>query len=185
MNSSRLLILTAVLCLAGTIAAAQAPGSAPAGAQAAPTERAAAQLKNAAGQTVGEASLTETPRGVLIHVVLNGVPEGAHAFHIHQTGICEPPFTSAGGHFNPGGKQHGFENPMGAHAGDIPNIQVPAGGQLTFDVLAPDVTLKAGANSLFDADGSALVIHQGADDYMSDPAGNAGARIVCGVITRN
>jgi Cu-Zn family superoxide dismutase len=146
--------------------------------------QATATLKDATGQTIGQATLTDTPNGVLVHVVLTSAPDGTHAFHIHQTGACEAPFTSAGGHFNPASRQHGIENPMGMHAGDLPNIQVPSGGGLTFDTFAPGVTLKAGANTLFDADGSALVMHQGMDDYKSDPAGNAGARIACGVITR-
>lgn len=148
-------------------------------------QQAKAELKSAEGQSAGNATLTDTPNGVLIHVTLTKAPEGTHAFHIHQTGKCEPPFTTAGGHFNPANKQHGIENPMGMHAGDLPNLQVPASGQLTFDVLAPGVTLKPGANSLLDADGSAIVIHQGADDYKSDPAGNAGARVICGVVTRS
>jgi superoxide dismutase, Cu-Zn family len=149
-----------------------------------PADQAKAELKNAQGETVGEALLTETPHGVLIRTTLHGLPEGTHAFHIHQTGKCEPPFTTAGGHFNPSGKQHGIENPLGMHAGDLPNIHVPQDGRLTFDVFDPDVTMKPGLNSLFHAEGSALVVHQGADDYRSDPAGNAGARIACGVITR-
>jgi Cu-Zn family superoxide dismutase len=147
-------------------------------------EPAKAELKDAQGQTVGTAVLTETPHGVLIHATLTNVPAGVHAFHIHQTGACVAPFTTAGGHFNPTAKQHGMENPMGMHAGDMPNIEVPAGGHLTFDVLAPNITLAAGPASVFDADGSAIVIHQGVDDYKSDPAGNAGARIACGVITK-
>ena len=142
-----------------------------------------AELKNAEGKTVGEATLTQGPHGVLIAVDLTGVPAGAHAFHIHQVGTCEPPFTSAGGHFNPMGKQHGFMNPKGMHAGDFPNITVPEGGKLKFDVFATGVTLKKGMkNSLFDKDGSSIVIHQGTDDYKSDPAGDAGPRIACGVI---
>jgi Cu-Zn family superoxide dismutase len=153
-------------------------------AQGAP-ETAKAELKMADGMSVGTATLTETPHGVLMHVVLTGVPEGVHAFHVHTTGKCEAPgFTTAGGHFNPAAKQHGAENAMGMHAGDMPNVTVPAGGKLTFDVLNPDVTLKAGPNSLFDADGSALMLHATADDYKGDPAGNAGARIACGVITK-
>lgn len=143
-----------------------------------------AELKDAQGQTVGTAVLTETPHGVLIHATLTNVPAGIHAFHIHQTGVCEAPFATAGGHFNPTTKQHGISNPMGMHAGDMPNIEVPAGGKLTFDVLDSSVTLGAGANSVFDADGSALVIHAGPDDYKTDPAGNAGARIACGIITK-
>ena len=152
-------------------------------AQGAP-EQAKAELKNAEGQPVGIVTLTETTHGVMLHVVLTAAPEGVHAFHLHTTGKCEPPFTTAGGHFNPASKQHGIENPMGMHAGDMPNVTVPAGGKLTFDLFNPDVTLKAGANSLMDADGSAVVLHATADDYKGDPAGNAGARIACGVVTK-
>jgi len=143
-----------------------------------------ADLKSADGKAMGSVTLTDTPHGVLLHVMLTGVPEGAHAFHIHTTGKCEPPFTTAGGHFNPGSKQHGVENAMGMHAGDLPNVTVPSSGNLTFDFIASDVTLKAGPNSLLDADGSAVVLHATADDYKSDPAGNAGARIACGVVTK-
>jgi Cu-Zn family superoxide dismutase len=166
-------IAAAVMVAASAVLLAQAP------------DTAKAELKDATGKTVGQATLTESPHGVLVHVVLSGAPEGAHAFHIHTTGKCEAPaFMTAGGHFNPAMKQHGLSNPMGMHAGDLPNVQVPAGGALTFDFLAPDVTLKAGANSLMDADGSALMLHQTGDDYKTDPAGNAGNRIACGVITR-
>ncbi|HTL02555.1 MAG TPA: superoxide dismutase family protein [Vicinamibacterales bacterium] len=147
-------------------------------------ETAKAELKDAGGQSMGTVTLTETTRGVLLHVALTNVPEGVHAFHLHTTGQCVAPFTTAGGHFNPTSKQHGFENPMGMHAGDMPNVTVPAGGKLTFDFLDTDVTLKAGANSLLDADGSAVVLHAGADDYKGDPAGNAGARLACGVVTK-
>jgi Cu-Zn family superoxide dismutase len=147
-------------------------------------EQAKATLKNTDGQTVGEATLTGTPHGVLIHVNLTKAAAGAHAFHIHETGKCEPPFTSAGGHFNPAKKQHGLENAMGMHAGDMPNIDVPSSGALTFEVLDRDVSLKAGANNLLDADGSAIVIHEKGDDYKSDPAGNAGSRVICGIVTK-
>ncbi|MES1256113.1 MAG: superoxide dismutase family protein [Acidobacteriota bacterium] len=164
------LVIAGFVFAAGLAVGAQAPAK--------------AELKDAQGQTVGTATLTDTPHGVLIHAVVNNVPAGTHAFHIHQTGACVAPFTTAGGHFNPAAKQHGIVNPMGMHAGDMPNIEVPAGGQLTFDVLAEGVTLAAGPNSVFDADGSALVLHQTGDDYKSDPAGNAGTRIACGVITK-
>ena len=147
-------------------------------------DTAKADLKDAQGQSVGTVTLTDTPHGVLLHVVLTNAPEGVHAFHLHTTGKCEPPFMTAGGHFNPTNKQHGAENAMGMHAGDMPNITVPAGGKLTFDFLNPDVTLKAGANSLMDADGTAVMLHATADDYKGDPAGNAGARIACGVVTK-
>lgn len=163
--------LALMLVACSTIAVAQSP------------EPAKAELQDALGKPLGVATLTETPHGVLIHATLNGVPAGTHAFHIHTVGKCEAPFTSAGGHFNPAAKQHGIENPMGMHAGDMPNVQVGAEGNLTFDVLNSGVTLGNGANSLFKEGGTALVLHGGADDYKSDPAGNAGPRIACGVIT--
>jgi Cu-Zn family superoxide dismutase len=147
-------------------------------------ETAHADLKNAEGQSVGMATLEQTPHGVLIHLDITNLPPGSHAFHIHETGKCEPPFKSAGGHFNPTGKQHGIENPKGMHAGDEPNITVPEGGKLKVDVFATGVTLGKGKNSLFHEGGTSLVVHAGPDDYKSDPAGNAGDRIACGVIMK-
>lgn len=172
-TASRIAAVAAVaMCLAGA-AAAQAPATAK------------AELKNAQGQSIGTVTLTETPHGVLIHAELTGLPPGTHAFHIHAAGACEAPaFTSAGGHFNPASKQHGIANAMGMHAGDLPNINAPAGGKLTFDALAAGVTLGTGADGLFKTGGTALVVHAGADDYKTDPTGNAGARFACGVITK-
>jgi len=143
-----------------------------------------AELHNEQGQKVGAVTLEQTPHGVLMSMDLQGLPAGEHAFHIHEVGKCEPPFKSAGGHFNPTHKQHGIKNPKGMHAGDLPNISVPETGKLKFDAFATAVTLGEGPNSLFDADGSSIVIHAGADDYKSDPAGDAGARIACGVVTK-
>lgn len=143
-----------------------------------------AELKDATGKTVGMVILAETPHGVLMHVTLMSAPPGQHAFHVHTTGKCEAPFTSAGGHFNPDSKQHGISNDMGMHAGDMPNIMIPADGNLIFDVFNSGVTLKQGTpNSLFKDGGTALMLHGAADDYKSDPAGNAGPRIACGVVT--
>jgi Cu-Zn family superoxide dismutase len=143
-----------------------------------------AELKAADGKVMGQAMLRETPNGVLVSVELTGVPPGVHAFHIHAVGMCEgPQFLSAGGHFAPGGTQHGLLARMPAHAGDLPNVHVPADGRVSFEVLAP-VTLAAGERSVFDADGAAVMLHAGPDDYTTDPAGNAGGRIACGVITR-
>lgn len=147
-------------------------------------QTAKASLKDATGKDVGTVQLVQMPQGVLLKLALKGVAPGEHAFHIHAVGKCEPPFTSAGGHFNPASKKHGMGSAEGSHAGDMPNLYVPANGELTADIANNMVTLAKGQpNSVFDADGSAIVIHARADDYKSDPAGNAGDRIACGVIT--
>ena len=145
-----------------------------------------ATLVNGQGQNVGEAEFTQTPSGVLIDLTLENMDPGVHAIHIHEKGLCQPPdFTSAGGHFNPFGKQHGLKNPLGPHAGDLPNIEVCQDGRATVQILAPLVTLKEGEkNSLFQAGGTSLVIHEHPDDQISQPVGGAGARIACGPITR-
>jgi len=146
-------------------------------------DTASAVLKDASGKEVGAATFTVTPSGVLISLDLTAVPPSEHGFHVHTTGKCEPPdFKSAGPHFNPDQTKHGFMTPEGPHAGDLPNLHVPADGKLQVEVLEPNVTLS-GEAPLLDADGSALVIHAGADDYKTDPAGNSGDRIACGVIT--
>lgn len=157
-----------------------------AGPLAVPAAAAQATLADKEGKTVATATLAETNAGVLITLEASALPPGVHAFHIHESGACEPPdFTSAGGHFNPGDTSHGFEAEGGPHAGDMPNIHVPESGMLTVEVLNPNVTLEPGPpESLFDDDGSALVIHAGADDYTSQPAGDAGTRIACGVIAK-
>jgi Cu-Zn family superoxide dismutase len=146
-------------------------------------ETAKAMLKDAKGQDVGSVSLIQTPAGVLLQLSLKGVPAGEHAFHIHAVGKCEPPgFDSAGGHFNPANAHHGMMSGLG-HAGDMPNLHVPATGALDLEVLNTSITLdKDKPNSVFHPGGTAIVIHAGRDDYTSDPAGNAGGRIICGVI---
>ena len=143
-----------------------------------------ASFVNAQGQPAGTATLTATDDGVFINAQLRGLPEGTHAMHLHQTGRCEPPFESAGGHFNPTEREHGFLNPAGQHAGDLPNITVRSDGTAAAEVYAPGVRLSDGANALLDGDGSAIVVHAGVDDYRSNPAGNAGPRIACGVVER-
>jgi Cu-Zn family superoxide dismutase len=148
-------------------------------------DRAGADIKNAQGNTVGTASLRETKNGLLIIVDAKGLPPGLHAVHIHAVGKCESPaFTSAGGHFNPLNKKHGLKNPDGPHAGDLPDLYVNKDGVGRYEALMESVTLGAGETSVFDADGSAIVIHATADDNMTDPAGNSGDRIACGVITK-
>lgn len=144
-------------------------------------DQATAVLKDPDGKEVGTVTLTAVPTGVLLDADLTALPPGAHAFHIHETGKCEAPdFKSAGGHFNPEEDEHGLMNQAGPHAGDMPNIHVPESGQLRVEVLNQMVNF----DGLLDEDGSAIVIHEGADDYTSDPAGHAGARIACGVIAK-
>jgi superoxide dismutase, Cu-Zn family len=147
-------------------------------------DKVSAPLKDPDGKEVGAVTVTEVPTGVLLTVDLNGYSAGDHALHIHAVGKCEgPKFESAGPHFNPENKEHGLKNPKGPHAGDMPNIHVPKSGKLKIEVLNQMVSLS-GTNALLDDDGSAVVIHEGADDYVSDPAGHAGNRLACAVITK-
>ena len=136
------------------------------------------------GTVLGKVTLRETPAGVLVSADAHGLPPGEHGFHFHEKGMCAAAdkFVSAGGHFAAGGAQHGLMSAGGHHGGDMPNQYAGADGMLRAQVLNTGVTLSPGAHSLLDADGSALVIHAGADDYASQPAGNAGGRIACAVI---
>jgi Cu-Zn family superoxide dismutase len=123
--------------------------------------------------------------GVRFSGKLTDLPPGPHGFHIHENGKCDAPdFESAGGHFNPTGKHHGDKNPDGPHAGDLGNIGVRANGMIDVSVLATGVTLQSGANSLLKPGGTSLVLHESPDDAMTDPSGNSGARIACGILTR-
>lgn len=144
-----------------------------------------ASMIDTSGKQIGTAVFTQTPHGVLVTVDATGLPPGEHGFHLHQVGTCDAAggFTSAGGHFAPGNKSHGFEVAAGPHAGDMPNQFVGADGKLHAEVFNPNVTLKAGANSLMDADGSALIIHTKADDYKSQPTGEAGGRLACAALS--
>jgi superoxide dismutase, Cu-Zn family len=154
-------------------------------AQSTPPESAHADIINAQGQKIGTATLVQTDTGVRIDLNVSQLPPGVHGFHVHAVAKCEPPaFTTAGAHFNPDMKKHGTENPDGPHAGDLPNIEVAADGTAKASVVDSRVTLGDGPNSLFGVSGTSLVIHEKADDYKTDPAGNSGARIACGVIQK-
>jgi superoxide dismutase, Cu-Zn family len=147
----------------------------------APGDSASAAMMNTDGEPVGTVELTETANGTVVLARLTGLPEGPHAFHVHETGVCEPPFTSAGGHYNPDGHSHGFHAEGGPHAGDLPNIFVPASGELIVEFFSTRLEVD---DRLFDDDGAAVVIHAGPDDHMTDPAGDAGPRIACGVLEK-
>ena len=167
---------TSIVCCAALIAASFSLAS-PAVAQSAK-----AQLKDQKGAEVGTVDLTQTPAGVMLRLSLKGLPGGERAFHIHAAGRCEPPFTTAGGHFNPAGQKHGLLVGPG-HAGDMPNLHIPDNGVLVVEILNAAVTLEKGKpNSLFQSDGTSIVIHAGKDDYKTDPTGDAGGRIACGVV---
>lgn len=141
------------------------------------------ELKNADGDSHGYATLTEKAEGLQVTLALKGFEPGPHAIHFHEKGVCEgPDFESAGGHYNPEDKDHGLLNPDGAHAGDLPNIIAEPDGTVMTEFMAGGVTLKEGKTTLFPKEGTALIIHEGADDGMSQPAGDAGKRIACGEI---
>lgn len=162
------------VCTSATLGFAQTP------------QQAAATFLNPQGQVIGDATLTQTAGGVLIDIDVSNLADGEHGFHIHQTGACDAAdgFKSAGGHFEPAQHQHGYMAEHGPHAGDMPNQFVSTDGKLRAQILNPNVTLADGASSLFDTDGSAIVIHADPDDYSSQPTGNAGARIACAVIEK-
>jgi superoxide dismutase, Cu-Zn family len=144
-----------------------------------------AELRNAGGMVVATATLTQLTGSVRVVLEAERLPAGVKGVHIHAVGKCDPPdFTSAGGHFNPQGRQHGALNPQGPHAGDLPNLTVGADGKGRLESTTQLVTLLAGPNSVFDADGSALVVHAAPDDFRTDPTGNSGARIACGPIVK-
>ena len=142
-----------------------------------------AAMMDAEGDSVGTVALKQGPHGTLLHARLTGLPPGTRAIHVHESGACEPPdFESAGDHYDPDDRAHGFFNEDGYHPGDLPNIHVPESGIIEVELFSEHLKLD---DDLFDEDGASLVIHTEADDYRTDPSGDAGGRIACGVIERN
>ena len=147
-------------------------------------ERGRADVVDGTGRGVGSVVLQRTHHGTLLTADLANLPAGTHAMHIHSVGKCESDFDSAGDHFNPGAKSHGYKNPSGRHAGDLPNLHIRNEGNVRIDIMVADLEMQAGDQALFGGDGSSIVIHAFADDYSTDPAGGSGGRIACGVIRR-
>ncbi len=178
MNSQSLPLLGLLSATVVTGASAQqAPGDGP------PPVRAVFAIIDSSGGRAGQVNAVQNPDGVLFQVLATGLAPGQHGLHLHVSPACEPPaFQSAGGHYNPGARQHGAKNPSGPHAGDLPNLVANEQGEARAQLLIPGVTLNPGPHSI-GVPGTALVIHAKPDDEMTDPTGNSGARIGCAVIS--
>ena len=151
--------------------------------EAAPAAAQSAQLVDANGKAIGQVAISEDAHGVTLKVTAAGLPAGTHGVHLHEKGMCEgPKFESAGAHWNPATKQHGRDNPMGAHLGDLANMEAADGAEASSTYLVAGVTRGGATNALADADGTSLVVHTKADDYKTDPSGNSGDRIACAVL---
>lgn len=177
----KLVTCSALLLTAACAGAAQPPDQP---ATLAPAlARAQAVLADSTGRRVGVATFVEREDGVSIGVSVTGLPPGSHGLHIHERGACEAPsFESAGGHFNPGNDAHGSEAEGGPHAGDLPNLVVYEHGTGRTSAHLEEITLRDGENSIIEGDGTALIVHEKADDYITQPSGDAGGRLACGVI---
>ena len=144
------------------------------------------EMRDAAGDSLGTATLTERPEGVQIKLALEGLAPGLHGIHVHENPKCEAPdFISAGEHLNPDGKKHGLMNPEGPHLGDLPNLEADASGKVDVELILAEATLLDGKNSITKGDGTSLIIHESVDDGYSQPSGDSGVRIVCGVISKS
>lgn len=176
--------MRAILVLAGlstlALAACQQKDSIAVGSPTPGGARATAMLKTSAGADAGRATATEVAGGIRYTLDVKGLPPGTHGAHIHTVGRCDAPdFTTAGAHWNPTQMKHGTMNPQGPHEGDLPNLMIGSDGRGTLGVTVPGATMAG----LLDTDGSAIVVHANADDLMTDPSGNSGGRIACGVFT--
>ena len=189
------LYLAAAVSAAALISACQKPAEPPANDMVDANETAAAneaapgaamqpaQLIDANGKAIGTVEMSEDSNGVTLKVTAAGLPAGTHGVHLHEKGMCEgPKFESAGAHWNPASKQHGRDNPMGAHLGDLANMEAADGAEASSTYLVAGVTMGGATNALADAEGTSLVVHAKADDYKTDPSGNSGDRIACAVL---
>jgi len=194
MTNSRTLLFAAISA-AALVSACQkprepAPANDMAGAndmgamnEAAPIQVQAAQLLDGTGKPIGQVEMSEDSSGLTLKVTAAGLPAGTHGVHLHEKGTCEgPKFESAGAHWNPASKQHGRDNPMGAHLGDLANMDAAEGAEASSSYQVAGVTMGGTGNALADADGTSLVVHAKADDYKTDPSGDSGDRIACAVL---
>jgi Cu-Zn family superoxide dismutase len=148
-----------------------------------PAAAESATLLDSAGKAIGAVEISEGAEGVTLRLSATGLPPGTHGVHLHEAGRCDgPAFESAGEHWNPAKRQHGHENPKGAHLGDLTNAEVPENGEAATSYVVAGATMRGGTNPLADADGTSLIIHAQADDYKTDPSGNSGGRIACAVV---
>ena len=179
----RLSLMFATTLVTGT--AACAPSEPPLGSVAQTATggaTATADVRSVVGQSRATATATQIGDSIRVRVDAQGMPRGTYAAHVHTTGACAPPdFNSAGPHWNPTGQQHGRNNPAGMHKGDLPNLAIGSNGRGNFEFTIPAASVSGGSTAMLDGDGAALVIHSQADDHRTDPSGNAGARIACGV----
>lgn len=172
-----------VLFGAAAVAAAFSAGGQSRGVAGPAAPSAKVEIMDAAGSLRATGRLSQRADGIAVHVEAHGMAPGSYGIHIHAVGQCSgPSFASAGGHWNPTGKQHGRDNPMGMHQGDLPNLVIGADGNGTLDAVVGGAELSSGSSPLLDGDGAAIVIHANADDYRTDPSGNSGPRTACGVI---
>lgn len=172
MRKTSLSISAALLAVSACATAGGAPKVTPA----------SAELRDAQGNARGEAKVSQVADGVRIMLKASGLPAGTYGTHLHTVGRCEAPdFASAGPHWNPNKKEHGRDNPQGMHEGDLPNLTIAANGKGKLDIVIKGVSLRDGEQALLDPNGAAIIIHSAADDYRTDPSGNSGARVACGV----
>ena len=183
------LSLVAAVSAAALISACQRPqeaesdNAANAPAMAEPAAPQTIALNGPDGRPVGTVTLTEDSNGVTLKVDASAIPAGTHGVHLHEKGLCDgPDFKSAGAHLNPTAKQHGRDNPMGSHLGDLANFEIGAGGTATTSFLVGGVSMSEPGTTLADADGTSLVVHAEVDDYKTDPSGNSGDRVACAVL---